>query len=400
MQSRRNFIGKVAGGIAGSLAATSVLGANDRVRIGIIGAGDRGMQILREASQCPGAEIVALCDVYNKRLETAGKEFPKAAKSSDYRRMLESPAMDAVLIATPQHLHAEHFVAAMDAGKHVYQEKTMAFTVEHAKRMRAAYSRSGGKQTVQIGHQACSSGHVPDAMQMLASGKVGKVTAIHAHMFRNTPHGKPQWARPVSPDMTAETILWPSFLGSAPPKPFDANRYVNWRFFWDYSGGNVYENMCHQVAFWYKVMDLKIPKSVNMAGGIYLWKDGREVPDTMTVALEQPEGLLFTWDSGFGNSELGVTEDVLGTDGTISRSQQIRYTPQKVNLKDVPETLGLSPTPPRAHMQNFLDSIRAGKATNSPFDLGFKVSITCRMAVESYLQGRTVRWDSMREEII
>ena len=123
---------------------------------------------------------------------------------------------------------------------------------------------------MQIGHQACSSGHVDDATQILASGNVGKVTAIHAHMFRNTPHGKPQWARPVTPDMTPEAILWPSFLGAAPPKAFDANRYVNWRFFWDYSGGNVYENMCHQVAFWYKVMNLQIPKSVNMAGGIYL----------------------------------------------------------------------------------------------------------------------------------
>ncbi len=400
MHSRRNFIGKVAGGLAGSFAATAVLGASDRVRIGIIGAGDRGMQILREASQCAGTEVVALCDVYNKRLETAAQEFPAASKFYDYRRMLESQTLDAVLIATPQHLHAEHFVASVDAGKHVYQEKTMAFTVEHAKRMRTAYQRAGGKLTVQIGHQACSSGHVPDAARMLASGNVGKVTAIHAHMFRNTPHGKPQWARPISPDMTPEAIIWPSFLGPAPPKAFDANRYVNWRFFWDYSGGNVYENMCHQVAFWYKVMNLQIPKSANMVGGIYLWKDGREVPDTMAVSLEQPEDMLFTWDSGFGNSELGVTEDVLGTDGTISRGQQIRYTPQKVNLKDVPESAGMEPTPPRAHMQNFLDCIRASKPVNCPFDLGFKVSIACRMAVESYLQGRTVRWNAAREEII
>ena len=393
-------MGKVASGLAGSLAATSVLGASERVRIGLVGAGDRGMQILREAAQCPGTEVVALCDVYNRRLETAAKEFPGAAKCYDYRRLVENPSVDAVLIATPQHLHAEHFVAALDAGKHVYQEKTMAFTVEHAKRMRLAYQRAAGKQSVQIGHQACSSGHIADAMRFLASGNVGTVTAIHAHMFRNTPHGKPQWSRPVSPDMNADSILWPSFLGSAPAKPFDANRFVNWRFFWDYSGGNVYENMCHQVAFWYKTMNLQIPKSANMVGGIYLWKDGREVPDTMSVALEQPEGLLFTWNSGFGNNELGVTEDVLGTDGTISRGQQIRYSPQKVNLKDVAESAGITPTAPRAHMQNFLDSIRLTKPTDCPFDLGFKVSIACRMAVESYLQGRTVRWDSTREEII
>ncbi len=400
MQSRRIFIGKVATGLAGSIATTGVLGANDRVRIGIIGAGDRGTQILREAAACPGTEIAGICDIYTKRLELASSEFPSARTYTDYRRMCEEASIDAVLIATPQHLHAEQFIAAIDAGKHVYQEKTMAFTVEHAKRMRAAYVRAGGDRVVQVGHQACSSGHVNDAAQFLASGNVGRVTAIHANMFRNTPHSKPQWARLVSPHIMADTVAWPSFLGAAPMRPFDAHRYVNWRFFWDYSGGNVFENMCHQVAFWYKVMGLQIPKAVTMTGGLYLWKDGREVPDTMSVAMEQPEEILFTWNSGFGNSELGVTEDVLGTDGTISRSQQIRYIPQKVNRKDLPENVGLTPTAPSAHMRNFVNAIRDGSAIACPFELGYRVSIACRMAVESYLQGRTVRWDPAREEIV
>ena len=169
---------------------------------------------------------------------------------------------------------------------------------------------------------------------------------------------------------------------------------MNWRFFWDYSGGNVYENMCHQLAFWYKVMNLQIPEAVTMVGGIYLWKDGREVPDTMNVAMEHPEEILFTWDSGFGNSQLGSTEDVLGTDGTISKGQQIRYMPQKVNRPDGTEMLGATKTPPNAHMQNFLDCIRSGKETNCPFDVGFRVSIACRMAVDSYRQGRAMRWDA------
>jgi predicted dehydrogenase len=400
MQSRRIFLGKVASGIAGSIATTGVLGANDRIRVGIVGVGDRGLQILREAAACPGTEITALCDAYSKRLDTAASEFPSAHKYSDYRRMCADPSVDAILIATPQHLHAEHFTAALDAGKHVYQEKTMAFTVDDAKWMRAAYARAGNGRVVQIGHQACSSGHVTDASQFFASGNVGKVTAINANMFRNTPHSKPQWTRPVSPDMTAETVAWPSFLGSAPMRSFDANRFVNWRFYWDYSGGNVFENMCHQVAFWYKVMGLQIPKAVTMTGGLYLWKDGREVPDTMSVAMEQSEEILFTWNSGFGNSELGVTEDVLGTDGTISRGQQIRYLPQKVNRKDLPENVGLTPTAPAAHMRNFVSAIRSGAPVACPFDLGYRVSIVCRMAVESYLQGRTVRWDPAREEIV
>ena len=219
-------------------------------------------------------------------------------------------------------------------------------------------------------------------------------------MYRNTPHGKPQWSRPVYPDMTSEHIIWKAFLGEAPQHEFDPNRYANWRFFWDYSGGNVYENMCHQLSFWYKVMKLQIPKSVNMVGGVYLWKDGREVPDTMNVAMEHPEEILFTWDSGFGNNQLGSTEDVLGTDGTISKGQQIRYTPQKVNRPDGTEMLGTTKTPPNAHMQNFLDCIRSGKETNCPFDVGFRVSIACRMSVDSYRQSRAMRWDAAAEEIV
>lgn len=400
MDSRRNFIGRVASAGVVTLAGPGrVLGANDKIRLGIIGPGDRGMQLVREAIGCPNTEFVAFADVYTRRLEDALKVVPGAKTYLDYRYLLDDKSIDAVLIATPQHLHCEHFVASLDAGKHVYQEKTMAFTVEHAKRMRAAYKRASNR-VVQIGHQACSSGHVLDAMEFLKDNKLGKITAVHMHMYRNTPHGKPQWSRPLYPDMTPEKIIWKSFLGEAPPREFDANRFLNWRFFWDYSGGNVYENMCHQFAFWYKVLGLQAPKAVTMVGGIYLWKDGREVPDTMNVCAEQSEEMLISWDSGFGNNALGSTEDVLGTDGTISRGQQIRYAPQKVNRPDGTELLGSTRTSPAAHMQNFLDSIRGTATPNCPFELGFRVSIACRMAVESYRQGRTVKWDAAREEIV
>ena len=400
MQSRRNFIGNLATGLAGTLAASNVLGANDRIRLGIIGPGDRGTEILRQAISCENVECIGAADIYTKRLEAVKQVAPNAKTYLDYHRMLEDKDIDAVLIATPQHLHQECFVAALDAGKHVYQEKTMAFTVDHAKKMRAAYQKVAGKRTVQIGHQYTSAGHIPDAMSFYTPELMGKVTAIHAHMYRNTPHGKPQWSRPVYPDMTAENIIWKSFLGDAKPVEFDANRYINWRFYWDYSGGNVYENLCHQLSFWYKVMDLKIPKAVTMVGGIYLWKDGREVPDTMNVTMEHEEEILFTWDSGFGNDQLKVTEDVLGDNGTISRGQQIRYTPQKVNRKDGNEMVGATRNDPKAHMQNFMDCIRSGKATNCPVELGFRISIACRMAVDSYRQQRTMRWDAVKEEVV
>ena len=398
--SRRNFVAKFSAGIAGTLASTgSVLGANDRIRLGIIGPGARGMQLVREAIAQPNVEFAAFADIYSRRLEEARQVVPNAKTHMDHRYLLDDKSIDAVLIATPQHLHCEHFTAALAAGKHVYQEKTMAFTVDHAKRMRAAYQQAKGL-TVQIGHQSCSSGMMQDALAFARSGKIGKITAIVAHMYRNTPHGKPQWARPIYPDMTTENILWKQFLGEAPQMEFDANRYTNWRFFWDYSGGNVYENMCHQLSFWYKGLDLRIPKAVTMTGGVYLWKDGREVPDTMAVAMEHPEEILFSWTSGFGNDHLGSTEDVLGTDGTISKGQHIRYSPQKANLPKETEVTGQAKASKDAHMRNFLESIRGQAMPNCPFDVGFRVSIACRMAVESYRQGRTVRWDAQKEELV
>jgi predicted dehydrogenase len=398
MQTRRNFIGNVATSLAGTLATGRVLGANERLRVGVIGVGDRGTQLAREAIACPGVEVAAFADVYSRRLADASKLAPGAQTSPDYRRMLDDPSINAVVIATPQHLHASAFIAAMNAGKHVYIEKAMAFTVEQAKQMRAAYQRASNL-TVQVGHQHCSHGHVTDALNYIAGGLLGHVTNIRATMYRNTPHGKPQWYRPVYPDMTPETIAWNAFLGPAPARDFDADRYINWRLFYDYSGGNVHESMSQQIAFWYKVMDLGIPSAVTMTGGIYRWQDGREVPDTMNVVM-QHETLFFSWDSGFGNNQPGVTEDVLGTDGSIARSQQIRYLPQKVNRPDGVEMLGQTNTPPHAHMQNFVDSIRSGKQPNCPFEIGYRVSIACAMAIESLYAGRTVQWDPAAEEIV
>lgn len=385
--------------MAGTLAApASVLVPGERLRLGLIGAGERGIQLLREALACGNTEAAGVADVYGRRLDAARCAAPSARLHKDYRALLDDPAVDAVLIATPQHLHGLHCAAALEAGKHVYVEKTMAFTLEDARRIRDALPKAE-RRVLQVGHQVCSSGLMTDALNFLASGKVGKITAIQARMFRNTPHGKPQWLRPVYADMSPETLDWPQFLGAAPAREFDANRYANWRLYWDYSGGNVFENLCQQLAFWYSALGLQIPEAATMTGGVYLWKDGREVPDTMSVSFEHSEELLFTWDSGFGNNQLGAGEEVLGTDGTISRGQQIRYLPQRVNQPDGVETPGRTRTEPNAHMRNFLDCIRSGQEPACPFELGYRVSVACRMAVESYRRQRTVRWDPVLEQI-
>jgi predicted dehydrogenase len=405
MDSRRNFIGKVASGLAGTIAAgpAEVLGASDRIRVGIIGAGDRGMELASQVRACPNTDIAAFADVYSRRLERALGAVPGAAVYADYRKLLEDNSIDAVMIATPPHLHAAQFIDSLAAGKHVYQEKIMAFTLEHAKRMRAAYRKYGTKRTVQVGHQACSFGHITDVRQFLSDpGRMGTITTITMQMHRNTPVNKPQWSRTalLTPDLNPQNVAWEEFLGEAPRRGFDPNRFIHWRYFWETSGGNVFEGMSQQLSFWYKALHLQIPQTASMKGGIYLWKDGREVPDTMSVTLQQPEEVLISWVSSFGNSQLGTAEDVLGTHGTISRASQVRYTPQKINRPAGGEMTGRSAHVPHAHVENFFDCIRSGREPNCPFEIGFRVSVACRMAVDSYRTGRTLRWDPDREEIV
>lgn len=399
MYSRRNFVGSVAGGIAGTIASPpNVLGASDRVRVGIIGLGERGMQLAREAVGCDNVEVVAVADVWAERRERARTVAPSAQQHSSHEQLLADRSIDAVFIATPPHLHCRHFVDALKAGSHIYVERVMAFDLGQAKRMREEFRQA--RRVVQVGHQYCSSGHVTDAARFLGAGWLGQITAIRAHTYRNAPRDRPQWTRPVWPGMTPETIDWHAFLGGAPQREFDANRFVNWRLYEDYSGGNVFEGMSQQIAFWHSALDLPIPAAVTMTGGVYLGQDAREVPDTMSVAMEHHGGLLFTWDSGFGNNQLGTGEYLLGSDGTIQRTQQIRYLPQKVNRPEGREVLGREPTEPRAHVRNFLDAVRGRVHVNCPFELGFRVSVACRMALESWRERRTVYWDAEREEIV
>jgi predicted dehydrogenase len=402
MHSRRTFITGMVGGLA---LSSRILGANDRIRLGMIGPGFRGLQLIWSMRD-PNAEFVAFADVYSGRLDPAKEmaKSPNAKTYSDYRRLLDDKSIDAVIIATPQHLHCRHFVDSLAAGKHVYQEKALAFSVAHAKRMRAA-RLNARNLTVQVGHQDCSSGQVSDAQGILKSGHVGKITEIHSHFYRNTPHGKPQWVRPIPPDMTIEHVDWKSFLGEAPVRDFDAHRFLNWRLFWDYSGGGFYELMSHQLCFWYKQLNLQVPSKVCANGGIFLWKDGREVPDTVDALMVHGEDLMFTWDSAFGNDELSGSEDVLGTDGTIFRHEQIRYRPQKVNRPEGTEILGRAIDQGQqhldiAHVQNFLDCIRSGSEPNCPFELGYRVTLACRMAVDSYRSRHMLRWDPVKEEIV
>ncbi len=412
MSSRRKFIGQILGGTttlaASGLFPTRALGSNDRVRLGLIGAGGRGREIFKTALRCPNTEAVAVADVYTRRLDEAKALFPDITTYTDFRRLLDDKTIDAVLIASPQHQHALHFVPAIQAGKDIYQEKTMAFNPDHAKRMRAALQGSG--RVVQVGIQSTSGAEFEKTRELATPERMGTITAIHTHHYRNAPYGG--WTRPVPPDCDPQHVDWKAFQGEAPPHEFSGDRVINWRFYWAYSGGNVFENMVHQVGFWYKALNLRIPRSVTMSGGNYL-SPKMQVPDTMDVSMDQPENMLFTWNSGFGNRYHGEGQDfLLGNKGTLIRGRgELRYVPEGERShrpaseepakpsESTPDIVGVSDET-LLHMQNFIDSVRSRKEPNCPLEFGFRSAIACRMALVSYREGRTVKWDPEREEIV
>ncbi len=411
MTNRRAFLQQLCRGATcvaalGIGAPGHVLGANERVRIGLIGAGSRGREIFRAALRCSNVEAVAAADVYTRCLEEAKAIAPAINTHKDFRRLLDDKSIDAVLIATPQHQHALNFVPAIQAGKDVYQEKTMAFNPDHARRMKKAFVGSG--RVVQIGMQMNSGPGIGKVRALATAERMGTITAIEAHHYRNAPYGG--WLRQIPPDCDDQHVDWAGFEGEAKHCAFDPQRYMNWRFYWDYSGGNVFENMVHQVGFWHQVLGLGIPESVTMAGANF-HSPRMEVPDTMSVSMNHPEKILFTWNSMFSNAYYGETHDYLfGTKGTVmhDESDQVLYLPQGKRAADEAEALTtLGAKAPAGysdstlqHMQNFFDCVRSRNQPVCTFEMGFRSAVTCQMAITSYRKQRTVRWDSQAEDIV
>jgi predicted dehydrogenase len=318
-----------------------VLGANDRIRVGAIGVGNRGQELLQEAVVVRGVQLVAIADIYTRRRDEAKKLAPGIETFDDHRRLLDRKDIDAVIVASPLHIHARHFLDTLAAGKDLYVEKTMTWSIPEAEQCLAAVKDSG--RVVQTGLQFESSGALADARRWIRDGMLGKVTQVQSWMSRNTPHGKGQWVRPVPADCTPQNVNWDAFLNGRPDRPFDPYRLINWRLFWEFSGGNVTENLVHQIAWIMTALDLPLPASAYMSGGIFSEKDGREVPDTIAVTFDFPNDLVVTWQSTFSNRHYGLGERILGSDGTIEHGwlesdmvngeegEFIRYSPEKVN---------------------------------------------------------------------
>ncbi len=407
---RRTFIsGAVAATTAATLTASSygrVLGANDRVRLGIIGPGARGREVMKEFLKAPNAEFVAAADIYTRRFDEAKEIAPEIKAFADHRKMLESKDVDAVIVATPLHCHARHFLDTLAAGKDLYCEKTMTWSIEEAESCLAA-AKKASKRVIGVGQQHNSAGYFVDARQWVKDGLVGKVAHVESWMSRNTPRGKGQWVRPIPEDCNAQNVNWKAFLNGRSNRPFDANKFINWRLYWEFSGGNVTENMVHQIGWIIGALDLGLPTAAYMSGGVFSEKDGREVPDTISVTLDYPNDLVVAWQSTFSNSRFGLGVRILGTDGTIEwlagTTDMVSgkslsgwyYSPEKMNRPDSEAIKGESKG--ESHYANFVECVRSRKEPNSSAELGYRSAIAAHMANLSYRRKEKVTLERLRQ---
>src|SRR6267143_633905 len=392
--SRREFIRQTAISAA-ALAAyppSRVLGANDRVRVGMIGVGGRGQELLKQVLGVPSAQLVAIADVYTRSRDEAKQMAPGIQTLDDHRRLLDMKDIDAVIVASPLHIHARHFRDTLAAGKDLYSEKTMTWSIPEAEQCLASAKKSD--RVVQIGLQHESSGALADARKWIKDGIAGKITQVESWMSRNSRHGNGQWVRPIPPDCTAENVNWKAFLNGRPDRPFDPHKFINWRLFWEFSGGNVTENMVHQIAWIMTALDLPLPSAAYMSGGVFSEKDGREVPDTIAVTLDFPNDTVVTWQSTFNNSRYGLGEHFLGSDGTIEHvagandmvrdnsEESTRYFPEKVNRAQSAALTGKSAD--QNHMANWVECMRTRKTPNASVDIGYRSAIAAHMANLAY----------------
>ncbi len=396
-----------------------VSGANDRINVGVIGVGGRGRGLLEWAMKtgeqpATAAKLVAVSDVYGKRLNQA-KEKAACDGYLDYREILERKDIDAVIIATPDHWHARMAIEALDRGKDVYLEKPMTRTVEEAKRVYEKAKQSG--RVLQVGSQTTSSDQWWKARKAIQDGMIGRLIMSQGSYHRNSTQGEWNWTiNPAAgPDGKGDDFIdWKMWLGDAPRHPYNADRFFRFRKYWDYSGGIATDLFYHVMAplniCW---GEAQFPYRVMASGGIYVFKDEREVPDTFTLTADYAQGHSVVLSSSMAN-ETHIPGLIRGHEGTImmvpggrfeDKVEAISVTPERIFKLKWEEKYGateikLSCEPREDHMQNFLRCVRTREKPVLDALTAYKAMVTIGMSVQSYREGRVLYFDERKQKVV
>jgi len=405
--SRRHFFQ----GAATALAATRVIGANDRISIGVIGLGGRGRAHLRYWAKIPESQIAALCDVFQEARERAQADLtklgqPKAKEYVDLRDLYADKEIDAVSIATPNHWHALATIWACEAGKDVYVEKPATHNIYEGWRMIETARRT--QRIVQVGHQSRSSEHIIKAMHMLQEGVIGQLYMARGLCFKRRRSIGKTPPEPVPPGLN-----WDLFLGPAPMRPFTWNRYrYNWHWFWDTGNGDIGNQGVHEMDICRWGLGVSLPKTVVSTGGKYVYDDDQETPNTQLASFQydgkqivfEVRGLLTGPEAGLpvrpGNT---IGNIFFGSDGWMwvdGGSLQVYKGESLEKVIDERAERGGDTTV--AHMQNFLAACRSRnyKDLNCDVEVGVLSAALCHLANISYRVGRLLHWDDAQRKFV
>ncbi|MFC2075541.1 Gfo/Idh/MocA family protein [candidate division KSB1 bacterium] len=438
--NRRSFIGGSAAAAGGLLLASSaksyarIVGANDRIQIGQIGCSDRSRGLRRMLKMSmetdPNIELRSLCDIWsvnlNKAADDAERVFgnrPKTYKHSE--EMLADKDLDAVMIATGDHQHAQMLAKVVRAGKDAYCEKPMANTMADAKLARDAVVETGA--VLQMGSQWLSDPYQQKVREIVRSGKLGKITKIEQSWNYNGP----RWRVPKDPDIAAireKDTDWDRWLLDRKKRDFDPVAYFEFRITADFSGGITDQWYSHGSGLAHFYLDYFIPDDTVANGGIFAWHDGRENPDTFhCLSTFQEKEVLYSYCSSYGNS-FGDHTIIRGVEGTLyspggegspqwwyipelrsgwdsnvvfNRRGQISKDKQLVTIPGNDEVPPLSQDDnQKYHTDNWLSCIRSRKTPHGSIETGFAHSVAVVMATRAYREEKKMFWDRKNEEIL
>jgi predicted dehydrogenase len=420
--TRRGFAKALAtAGATTALAGLQVPGANDRVRPGFIGLGNRGDQVLDGFLEHRDAEVVALCDLYQPYLDYASSKIgTNPGLFKDYRRLLDIKDLDGVVICTPDHWHALQTMHACQSGKDVYVEKPLSLRGAEGRKMVESANRH--RRVTQVGLMRRSSPFCKSAVDLIRSGGIGKVTSIRCFQIEN------EWPNGIGnpPDENPPPDLdWDAWLGPAPQVPYNRNgAFYRFRWFYDYSGGQATNFGAHFLDFVHWVLGHDAPLAVAAMGGKLAVEDNREVPDTLEVLWTYPGGTLVTFSqfnaNGAPAERRGSNIEVRGTKGTLYLTwDSYEIVPEEITDEEFPARSPLhrasdfnyakdrkAEIPPRKaagkdstsqHARNFLDCVRSRERCNCDIEAGHRSTTATLIANIAHQTRSYLEWDAQQE---
>jgi predicted dehydrogenase len=381
--NRRSFL--IASGLT-ALASTRVLGANDSLRIGVIGAGGRMENLLDSADKVGPFQIVAVSDVYAPRRDAVKERSNGVATTHvDYHEVLDKD-IDAVFIASPDHWHVRMAIDALAAGKDVYLEKPVTHTIEEGAGL--THAVRSGKQILQCGMQQRSWTHFRDAVDLIQGGSLGRVTQVRTYWWQNYQRNRPP--KPVD----TQALDWKLWLGSAPEQTFSEEKFYLWRWFWNFGGGAMTDLFTHWIDVVHWAMKADQPSEAQILADKYMFEQW-DCPDTVQAAFRYPgfdvvyEGMMSS-SIDDGGLEFRGTEATLKVNrsgfGVYREGVQGNQNPvlKEESFRDGTIT----------HMQNFFDCIRTRKEPNAPVEAGVAAARAGQIANLAYHRSGQIKWPS------